>query len=144
VRVVGLVAELRRPAAYVARRAVQVGVVAAVLAAGAGCGEDAPPPRTGTIAGHVLAGPTCPTVQPGQECPDVPVVGTVQLVDGDREIARASINADGSYRLQAATGDWTLRIDVGDAIFPTCPETAVVVVADETTVADVSCDTGIR
>jgi hypothetical protein len=117
----------------------------ALVAMPAACGEDDPSSTTGTIRGTVLAGPTCPVEQLGQQCAPKPVAGRVDVLRGGATIvATTTIAADGTYTLEVPAGPVTVRVDVGGGPFPTCPDTGVTVIAGEVVVADVACDTGIR
>jgi hypothetical protein len=110
----------------------------------ASCGGDEPSSATGTIRGTVLAGPTCPVEQPGQDCAPKPVPGRVDLVRDGVTLAFATIAADGTFSLDAPAGAATLLVDAGDGPFPACPGAEVTVITDEAVVVDIACDTGIR
>jgi hypothetical protein len=123
-----------------ARLALALAIVAIPVA----CGGDDPSSPTGTVRGTVLAGPTCPVEQPGQDCAPTPVSGRVDLVRDGVTLASATIAADGTFSLDAPAGEATLVVNAGDGPFPSCPETRVKVITDEVVVVDIACDTGIR
>ena len=119
-------------------------VLAGVLRPARGIAPPPTPASTGAVSGRVTAGPTCPVERADDPCPPTPVVGIVQFLQADRVVASAETNADGEYAADLPPGDYTVIIDVGSRPFPFCESLAVKIVAANETVADVSCDTGIR
>ena len=94
--------------------------------------------------GRVTAGPTCPVERPGQPCPPSPVAGRVEAIDAAGHAAgNAPTDADGRYAIALPPGAYTLRVAT-EAMFPMCPDTAVMVPSGPPVAADVDCDTGIR
>jgi len=140
------------------RYVVAAAVAAATLLA-ASCGSDSPantvpsstapsttePPAsakyTVTVMAH--AGPTCPVEQPGQSCPDVPVLGTVTLrAPGGEVLASGRTDTDGRWSTMIGPGMLVVEVDSG-AMLPRC-EPVEIQVVDRAVSVDVSCDTGIR
>jgi len=125
---------------------VRFGITAIALAICGSCGSNSPTngPK-GRVSGQVLAGPTCPVEQPGDtNCEPVPVQGTVQFTqDGDVSDS-VKIEPSGNFSIEIPAGLYTVVIDTGDNIFPTCSPVDVEVVANVDSEVDVFCDTGIR
>jgi hypothetical protein len=119
-------------------------LVLAIVALPAACGSDDPSTSTGEIRGTVLAGPTCPVEQPGQDCAPKPVAGRVDLQREGVTVASSSIAADGTFSIEAPAGPAMLVVDAGGGPFPTCPDTAVVVKVDDVLNVSIACDSGIR
>jgi hypothetical protein len=100
---------------------------------------------TGTVSGDVLAGPTCPVERPGDpDCLPVAVDGMVNFVQNDEIVASQAIDTTGHYALDLAPGSYTVRVDVGEAPFPSCPSLEVVVEQGAESTINIDCDTGIR
>jgi hypothetical protein len=97
----------------------------------------------GVVMGRVTAGPTCPVERVGHPCPPRPVVAEVQARAGARVVASARSGADGTYRLELASGSYTL-VAVTQNLLPRCTTLTVTVIPGQTTSADITCDTGIR
>ncbi len=106
------------------------------------CGE-LPAASSGTVAGTVMAGPTCPVEQAGSPCPDRPLQTTVRVMSVSGQVA-ASTRSDsrGRYLVHVAQG--TYLVAVQTAVWPRCPVLRIVVDASTLTKANVLCDTGIR
>ncbi len=103
----------------------------------------------GTIMGMVLLGPTCPVVKdpPDHECDDKPYKTELVLTtpDGARVVKQFSSNSDGTFRVEVAAGSYAIRSAAVANILPRCASNGTINVhTNETTTADVSCDTGIR
>ena len=113
----------------------------------AGCGAPATPAGTG-IQGAVTLGPTCPVQRdpPDPRCADRPYAANLTFERGDGATVRASSAPDGTFRVDAAPGTYTVRTTEGDAPrHPACSTPQPIVVeAGRYTDAAVSCDTGIR
>ena len=102
------------------------GVLALALAVSclAGCGDQGPGTirdRSG-IAGRVHLGPQCPVETAGNPCEDQPAanvdVTVSEQIPGDsyaagEVVARATTNADASYRIVVAPGDYVVTADAG-------------------------------
>lgn len=99
---------------------------------------------TGELSGVVLAGPTCPVEQPDVDCPPAPVTGTVELVQNGVVVDSVEIDLTGSYRIHLAPGLYTVRVDTGENVFPSCPTAEIAIEEADKAVHDISCDTGLR
>lgn len=100
-------------------------------------------PATATIVGTVTRGPTCPVVQEGEACDDAPAPGTVLVLDAKRrQVASAPTNADGVFEVAVKPGHWFVTAEVEGVM--SCAETEIDARDGKRTIADVSCDTGIR
>lgn len=121
-------------------------LIAALSLTLAGCGAStsASTLSTGTVTGRVTAGPTCPVERIGHPCPPESVSATVQARSSHGQVV-ASTHTDphGRYRLQVRPSTYTL-VAVTPKPLPRCSPTKVTVVANHTTSAAISCDTGIR
>ncbi len=96
------------------------------------------------VFGKVTQAPTCGGPQrPGQACIG-PLPGvSVMLLDGtDQVVGNATTDEQGLFAIHAPAGDYTVEIDTGGDVLPTCPSTAVTVVTKIATVA-IRCNTGI-
>lgn len=120
-------------------------VFAVVLLIGA-CGSDGSSKLSnGRVTGHALAGPTCPVEQPGVlNCQPKPVHGNVQFAQGDNVIRSTPIDGVGNFAIEISAGTYSVTVDTGDNIFPTCPPVEVEVRANADSVVEIFCDTGIR
>lgn len=120
-------------------------VFVAVLLIG-GCGGDSSHDNSnGRVTGHALAGPTCPVEQPGVlNCQPKPVHGNVRFAQGDNVISSTPIDDVGNFAIEISAGTYSVTVDTGDNIFPTCPQVEVEVRADVDSVVEIFCDTGIR
>ena len=109
--------------------------------------EPRPPSPAGSgIEGVVTLGPLCPVVQLGVPCPDRVYSATLVLLDAqDVEVGQVTSELDGSYRLAAAPGQYTLvpQSPPGSPL-PFAGPIPVTVVADVYTSVDVGYDSGIR
>jgi len=98
----------------------------------------------GTVTGRVTAGPTCPVERIGYPCPPESVSAMVQARTAHGQVvASTHTDSKGRYRLQLRPGTYTLAA-VTPKPLPRCSATKVTVVANHTTSASISCDTGIR
>jgi len=97
----------------------------------------------GVVTGRVTAGPTCPVERGGDPCPERPVVAEVQARAAGRVVASSRSRADGTYRLELAGGTYTVVATTPNEL-PRCADRIVAVTEAHTTIADISCDTGIR
>src|SRR5436309_1716435 len=88
-------------------RALTVAMVLAVATAcGGGSGSSAAT-RSGTVAGRVLSAPGCPVERAGTPCPPRPVEGaTVTALQDNREVASATTDRLGGFRLSLAAGHY--------------------------------------
>jgi len=72
------------------------------------------------------------------------VQGRVQFEQGDDLVKSIVIDPTGDFAVEIPEGTYTVTVDTGDNIFPTCPPVEVEVRADAESVVEVFCDTGIR
>jgi hypothetical protein len=77
-------------------------------------------------------------------CASLPVVGVVQLKEGDLVVASTRLDPDGAFTFTAAAGVYTLNVDIGASLYPRCQPVDVMVVDATETRADITCDTGLR
>jgi hypothetical protein len=104
-----------------------------------------PAPARSGVEGRVTAGPTCPVERPDRPCPPRPVETGLHLIDpSGSEVAAGRSGPDGSFRVGAPAGRYTLRADYGSGRVGGCPPVAVNVSAGRYTHVDLECDTGIR
>ena len=100
---------------------------------------------TGTVAGRVTAGPTCPVERPDHPCPPAAVSANVEArkVSGAKVVASTHTGTSGRYQLRLRAGAYTLDAVTPNAL-PRCSPVNITVRANRTTRAAISCDTGIR
>ena len=108
------------------------------------------PEEIGTLAGHVTIGPLTPVVQEGvpEPTPAPEIYAERQIVvfdaDSQNEVGRASIDANGDYRIDLPVGTYIVDINhLGIDIAKGLPQT-VEIRPQQTTQLDVDIDTGIR
>jgi hypothetical protein len=106
--------------------------------------------ETGLLAGHVSIAPLTPVQQEGvpEPTPAPEVYAARQIVifaaDGETEITRAAINAEGGYQVPLAVGVYWVDINhLGMDRGIDLPQ-KVEILAGQTTKLDISIDTGIR
>lgn len=117
-----------------------------VLPVVAACTEAAPTTSTGTLTLTLRAGPVCPVEQnpPNPACAPCAVSGAqVVILDGDREVARGSSNADGRIDFSLPSGRYRVH-PISNGGFPTPPEDLVVDIGALPVELDLDYDTGIR
>ena len=98
----------------------------------------------GTLTGRVTAAPTCPVERLDHPCPPAPVVATVQAKSREGRVIRSTrTDATGGYSMRVPVGEYRM---IAQATKPSarCEAMNAKVVADHTTRASISCDTGIR
>lgn len=120
---------------------VALGVVACTAPAGA---------ATYPIAGHAVAGPTCPVEPaspvPGQ-CAARPVAGAILVItdSGGHEVARITTTADGSWSAALPAGTYTLTAQPVAGLMGTARPMAITVAAGPApSPIQIEYDTGIR
>jgi Carboxypeptidase regulatory-like domain len=133
-------------------------ILALALAAGlalAACGVSGgggtgtvPGPNEGTLAGQVLAGPTCPVERAENPCPPRPVPGRHVDVQtpGGQVVATATTDTLGNFTVTLAPGTYVVRVpSTPPSIYPrqTAPVN-VTIRAGQTTHVQIVLDTGIR
>ena len=127
---------------------VRIALVSILALAVLGCGPAAPASTaTGGVAGRVTAGPTCPVERPGDPaCAPRIVAGAVLLVTGPggAEVAKATTDATGAFRVGLGPGDYVLVPQPVEGLMGTAAAAPFTVVDGSLTPLDVSYDTGIR
>ena len=128
-----------------AKLIVLIVILAAALAACSPASQE-----MGTLEGQVTIGPLSPVVQAGasEPTPAPEVYAARQIVilseDGEKELARVQIEADGSYRIELAPGAYQVDITHTGIDFSKDLPAQVEIRPGETTRLDVDIDTGIR
>jgi hypothetical protein len=115
-----------------------------LLACGSSTGHPAASPLAeGTISGHVMSGPSCPVVRPGQVCADRPLadVAVEFATDGSR-VYTARTDAGGAYQVSLPEAVYRARVLVPRPVVKGPAEVAVRAGASIT--ADYTVDSGIR
>jgi len=105
-----------------------------------------PSPSDSGIVGQVVIGPTCPVERPGMDCADKPYQATLTVLNpsGDK-VTRFSTEADGTFHVALAPGDYILRPEPPDnMMMPYAAEQTFSVQAGRFTQVAVSYDSGIR
>lgn len=113
----------------------------------AACVSAAPVVYSAGLEGRVTVGPMCPVVQQGVPCPDQPYVAaiTVRSADGSSVVARATSQADGSYRIPLEPGRYLLTArNPEGAQLPSAAPIEVTVPPDTFVAVDIPFDSGIR
>ena len=116
-----------------------VAMLSTVLAACAGSDEP-----TGGIAGHVVAGPTCPVETVGSPCPPRPWTGMVRATAADGTTYETQTDTDGAFRLPLPPGSYSVTAVTDAGGPPSAIATDVTVVAGSERSVDLEVDTGIR
>jgi hypothetical protein len=116
----------------------------------AGCGEGSPEAKTQSgVTGRVLLGPQCPVETADNPCEDLPAanvgVTVSEHIPGEidatgKVVARATTNADGTYNIRVAPGDYVVTADAGMS----CDLMDASVTDGTFAQVDIPCDTGIR
>jgi hypothetical protein len=100
------------------------------------------------IGGIAVAGPVCPveTVPPDPDCAPRPVVGAVLVIrDGSgSEVARTTTEADGSYFVEVAAGDYVVEPQPVEGLMGTATAVEVTVLGGLAAQVRLDYDTGIR
>jgi hypothetical protein len=106
---------------------------------------------SGTVAGSVLLGPTCPVehIPPYPQCAPKPYQATVSAyrVGSTAVLQSTQSGTDGVFTFSIPPGSYTLQAGSasgGGSYFPRCASVPVSVTADETVRVTIHCDTGIR
>ncbi len=107
------------------------------------------PAKTGTVSGTVTTSPTCPVQRIPQEpqCAPKPYATAIKIrVEGTTAVIKTiQSSISGAFTVSLPVGSYELEaVTENNATFPRCEKTLVVVKADKTTTANISCDTGIR
>jgi hypothetical protein len=102
----------------------------------------------GTIAGEVVAGPTCPVEQVDNPCPPKPVPHREVTIaaSGGGIVATATTDEAGRFSVQVAPGNYVVRVKAGPGLLGISQVTSgeVTVRANETSILHIELDTGIR
>ena len=116
----------------------------------AGCGDESPEATTQSgVMGRVHVGPQCPVETAGNPCEDRPAanvnVTVSEQIPGEsyaagEVVARSTTNADGTYRIVVAPGDYVVTADAGMS----CELMDARVTNGVYAEVDIPCDTGIR
>jgi hypothetical protein len=109
-----------------------------------GCASMPPATIDSGIEGQVWIGPTCPVVQIDNPCPDKPYQTNLTVLSPNgKRIANYQTEADGTFHLSLAPGDYILRPESPGGI-PHAPEQAFTVLQGQITLLTVTYDSGIR
>lgn len=106
-------------------------------------------PKTGTVSGTVTTSPTCPVerIPPEPGCAPKPYATTIKISNAGSKNAFKTVASDtsGVFSISLPVGSYDLSvINAPDAIFPRCEKVTATVTSEKMTIADISCDTGIR
>jgi hypothetical protein len=99
------------------------------------------------IGGRASAGPVCPVVRPGQTgCDPRSVKGAVLVIKdaSGKEVARATTDDSGFFRVAVAPGAYTVEAQPVQGLMGTAPVVSVTVEAGHLANVSVDYDTGIR
>jgi hypothetical protein len=105
--------------------------------------------KNGTISGKVTTSPTCPVerIPPDPLCSPKPYATSIKIREEGKSAVVKTIQSDnaGAFSVALVEGSYELdAITASGSPFPSCSKVIVLVKADKTSVADISCDTGIR
>lgn len=86
------------------------GFLVALFALGASDGFRGQPQPEAWLSGTVVKGPMCPgPARPDRPCPDKPVRGTFQILDGAGEVvATFTTDEEGRFRIRLSPGEYTV------------------------------------
>jgi hypothetical protein len=102
----------------------------------------------GTIAGEVVAGPTCPVATVENPCPPKPVPDrkVLLLTPGGVLVTTTMTDANGRFAVRLAPGSYTVHVEAGPGMLGLDQVTPgnVTVHAGQTTTMQIELDTGIR
>ncbi len=105
------------------------------------------PAGQGTVSGTVTTGPTCPVerMPPDPQCAPRPYATSIAIrkTGGAEVVKTITSDTSGRFSVQLNVGSYELD-PVSGSVFPRCASVTVQVKSSQTTVADISCDTGIR
>jgi hypothetical protein len=120
-------------------------VTLALAACGAPAVSPTPSPGTG-IQGVVQAGPTCPVERINSPCPPRPLAATVVVRDAaGHEVARTHSGADGHFKVDVASGTYTVvGLNIGSSMLPRPIPITVTVTSGSYATVNVEYDSGIR
>jgi hypothetical protein len=131
-------------------RGVRTVTLAAAILVLAGCADESPEATTQSgVTGRVQVGPQCPVETAGTPCEDQPAanvnVTVSEQIPGEsyaagEVVARSITNADGTYRIVVAPGDYVVTADAGMS----CELMDARVTNGVYAEVDIPCDSGIR
>jgi hypothetical protein len=102
----------------------------------------------GTLAGDVVASPTCPVQQAENPCPPKPVADRQVMIEtpSGAVAAKAMTDAQGHFRVTLAPGAYTVKVAIVPGLVGMRQDTPanVTVVDGRTTSVTITLDTGIR
>ena len=130
------------------RPALGAGVLAAgvLTIAACGSGDASPSPSTAAsgIRGTVVLGPTCPVQHAGASPCLTPYPATLVVTDSDdRQVARTTARADGSFEVILPPGEYVILPRPGNP-FPQAQPLDVTVVPGQFAEVQINYDTGVR
>jgi hypothetical protein len=115
-----------------------------------GCLGPSTPDAPGSgFHGVATIGPTCPVQRepPDPGCADRPYQGTFAATsaDGSRVVATFASDAEGRFNVSVPAGAYAIRLADESKPLPRCASEGTIVVAPGAwTLANVTCDSGIR
>lgn len=121
-------------------------LVALTLSVLAACGSAATTAPTGTLSLVLTAGPVCPVerMPPDPGCAPRPAADqVVAILDGDREVARGTSDANGRIHFSLPYGRYVVH-SVTAGTFPSPPADLVADVGAQPLELALDYDTGIR
>jgi hypothetical protein len=97
------------------------------------------------IKGQALVGPACPgPARIGQECPDKPYQGIIQILDkNENPVAEINTAEDGTFQVDLPPGNYTLTVPDSNK-FPIAAPQAVSVLPGQYSQVQFLLDSGIR
>lgn len=109
-----------------------------------------PPQAFGTLEGHVTIGPLVPVLREGEVEPTpAPEVYAARAIvvfrqDGETEVTRLQIDADGDYRAELPAGTYVVDINHSGIDRAADLPREIEIIAGQVTRLDIDIDTGIR
>jgi hypothetical protein len=120
-------------------------VLAGLLAVLGGCLQS---PPAGYLEGDVTLGPICPVEQENVTCPVPPEAYAMRKIvvsrENSGEVAVVDIDSKGWYRVSLSPGSYQVDINYVGIDHSDDVPTRVIIIAGQTTVLNISIDTGIR
>lgn len=133
-----------RRSAYLCFLLLVIGVAASACGA-SGAGTSGP---RGTLAGVVVAGPTCPVAAAGHPCPPKAVPGRQVQIEtpSGSVVATATTDAQGHFSATLPPGSYIVRVAIipGQIGMSQPTPGQITVVAGQTATIMIELDTGIR
>ncbi len=99
----------------------------------------------GVLTGHFTVSPTCPVEKtpPDPACAPKPYAALINIVSSSGEITQVHADMTGKFYVPLPVGTYTI-MDASSVIYPRCDSKKATVTENKVTIADVSCDSGIR